>query len=150
MQNSAYPFITVLLRPDLGLHCLLRVFMSHCCKLIRDFMFVYNYIGLALRKCVFGHMRAEKAHIGLRIRAVWSVPSLSAYRIIAHSRIWHSKFSDQNLYFHWLIWVFAVYYCHKARKRYCHTEARIRDPRITVPALYRLSYRTATVTFFPS
>ena len=46
-------------------------------------------------KCDVGYtyMRTAKAQIRLRIRAVWSVPSLSANRIISNYRIyiWRSK-----------------------------------------------------------
>ena len=42
----------------------------------------------AMRKLVFGHMRTAKAKISLRIRAVWSGPSLSANRIIGDYRMY--------------------------------------------------------------
>ena len=45
-------------------------------------------MGRTMRKCVFRHMRTVKAQISLRIRAVWSGPSLSAYRIIGHYRMY--------------------------------------------------------------
>ena len=56
----------------------------------------YKYIfhtGRALRKH-FGHVRTAEAQISLRIRAVWSGPSLSAYRIIEQNRIyqWTANF----------------------------------------------------------
>ena len=41
-------------------------------------------MGRAMRKHVFGHMRTAKAQISLRIRAVWSGPSLSESRIIEY------------------------------------------------------------------
>ena len=44
------------------------------------------YMVLSMRKRAFGHMRTEKAQISLRIRAVWSGPSLSANRIIWYYR----------------------------------------------------------------
>ena len=44
----------------------------------------YMYMGYDMLKRVFGHMRTAKAQISLRIRAVWSGPSLSAYRIIGY------------------------------------------------------------------
>ena len=40
-----------------------------------------------MRNRVFGYMRTAKAEIGLRIRAVWSGPSLSAKKIIGHLTI---------------------------------------------------------------
>ena len=52
-----------------------------------------NYFGRTKRKHVFGHMRTAKAQISLRIRAVWSGPSLSANRIIEYYRMyqWTAK-----------------------------------------------------------
>ena len=46
-----------------------------------------------MRKHVFGYMRTVKALIRLRIRAVWSRPSLSANRIIGYYRMygWSAK-----------------------------------------------------------
>ena len=38
--------------------------------------------GRAMRKCVFGHMRTVKAQIRLRIRAVWSGPSLPTKELL--------------------------------------------------------------------
>ena len=40
-------------------------------------------VGRTVRKHVCGHMRTAKAQIRLRIRAVWSGPSLSANRIFS-------------------------------------------------------------------
>ena len=50
-------------------------------------------LGLAKRKRVFGHMRTAKVKISLRIRAVWSGPSLSANRIIGYRGMyeWRAK-----------------------------------------------------------
>ena len=45
-----------------------------------------------MRKFVFGHMRTVKAQISLRIRAVWSGPSLSANRIIGFYRMYQRRF----------------------------------------------------------
>ena len=46
-----------------------------------------------MRKHVFGHMRTAKAQISLRVRAVWSGPSLSANRFIGYYRMfeWRAK-----------------------------------------------------------
>ena len=46
-----------------------------------------------MRKRVFGNGRAAKAQISLRIRAVWSGPSLSANRIVGYYRMyeWSAK-----------------------------------------------------------
>ena len=49
----------------------------------------YNaHIGGAKRKCAFRHMRTAKALIRLRIRAVWTGPSLSADRITGYYRMY--------------------------------------------------------------
>ena len=58
--------------------------------------FVYYSMGRAMRKRVFGHMRTAKAQISLRIRAVWSGPSLSANRIIGYYEMyeWRAKAPD--------------------------------------------------------
>ena len=45
-----------------------------------------HHLGCAMRKRVFGHMRTAMAQIRLCIRAVWSRPSLSAYRITESCR----------------------------------------------------------------
>ena len=63
------------------------------------------YLGLALRRHVFGHIRTAKAQISLRIRAGWSGPSLSANRIIGYYRIyewwawpgWYDAHAQDNL-----------------------------------------------------
>ena len=47
-----------------------------------------TYIDCGMRKHVFGHMRTAKAQINLRIRAVWSGPTLSANRIIRYFRMY--------------------------------------------------------------
>ena len=44
----------------------------------------HNYIGLAMRKRVFGHMWKAKAHISLCICAVSSGPSMSTNRITGY------------------------------------------------------------------
>ena len=46
-----------------------------------------------MRKRVFGHMQIAKAQISLRIRAVWSGPSLSAKRIVGNYRIYFGEYS---------------------------------------------------------
>ena len=46
------------------------------------------HIGRTMRKYVFEYRRTARALIRLRIRAVWSRPSLSANRIIRHCRMW--------------------------------------------------------------
>ena len=39
---------------------------------------LWKHLDRAMQKNVFGHMRTAKGKISLRIRAVWSGPSLSA------------------------------------------------------------------------
>ena len=51
---------------------------------------VHN-IGSSMRQCVFGHLRTAKAQISLRIRTVWSGPSLSANRIIGYDRVYELR-----------------------------------------------------------
>ena len=50
-------------------------------------------MGRSVRKCVLRHMRTAKAQVSLRIRTVWSWPSLSAHRTIGYYRIyeWRAK-----------------------------------------------------------
>ena len=52
-----------------------------------------EYMGRSMRKRVFGHMRTAKTQISLRIRAVWSGPSLSANRISGYYKMyeWRAK-----------------------------------------------------------
>ena len=49
-------------------------------------VFVMVYKGSTMRKRVSGHLRTAKAQTSLRIRAVWSGPSLSANRILKYYR----------------------------------------------------------------
>ena len=51
------------------------------------------YVGSAMRKRVFGHMRTAKAQISLRMRAAWSGPSLFANRLTRYLRMyeWRAK-----------------------------------------------------------
>ena len=46
-----------------------------------------RHLGRALQKRVSRHMRTSKVQIRLRVRAVWSGPSLSANRIIGYCRM---------------------------------------------------------------
>ena len=50
-----------------------------------------DHLGRTIQKRVFGHMRIAKARISLRIRAVWSGPSLSDSRIIWYCRMYGRK-----------------------------------------------------------
>ena len=51
-------------------------------------------------KTYFGHMRTAKAQISLRIRAVWSWPSLSLTRINGYYKMteWRAKNPDDTVY----------------------------------------------------
>ena len=69
----------------------------------------------ALKIC-FGQMRIAKALIRLRMRAVWSGPLLSAYRIAGYCRInvsMYSRCSDQIVQLHWLTLTFTVRIWHE-------------------------------------
>ena len=51
-------------------------------------VFFYSFhLGRAKQKRVFGHMRTANAKISLRIRIVWSGPSLPTNRIIGYLRM---------------------------------------------------------------
>ena len=50
------------------------------------------YMDRVMRQRIFGHMRTAKAQISLRIRAVWSGPSLSANKLIGKEMYeWRAK-----------------------------------------------------------
>ena len=55
------------------------------------------HTGRTMRKRVFGHMRTAKTQISLRIRAVWSGPSLSANRIIGYYRMYDWRINVQMI-----------------------------------------------------
>ena len=75
-------------------------------------------IGFAIRKPVFGHKRAAKARISMRIRAVCSGPSLFANRIIGYYSMYEeSKGSDDTLRMHRMIWICADCPCSNAHFR---------------------------------
>ena len=60
---------------------------SHICRAMQGITFS-SKLGSAMWKRVFGHTLIAKTQISLRIRAVWSGPSLFAYRIIGYWRIY--------------------------------------------------------------
>ena len=80
--------ISSLLQNDLIIVTLLQ------CKLYQSY-----YMECAMRKRVFGHIRAAKTLIRLRIRAVWSGPSLSASRLIAYYRMYEWRAKRPGWYF---------------------------------------------------
>ena len=51
-------------------------------------------------KRIFGHVRTAKALISLRIRAAWSVPLLSTYRIIWFYRMYELKAKARYYFAH--------------------------------------------------
>ena len=61
------------------------------------------------RKRNFGHVRPAKIQISLRIRAVWSESSLSAFSIAKDTKILYAdnEDSDQTARMRRLIWVFV-------------------------------------------
>ena len=70
-----------------------------------------------VRKRTFLHMRPTKTPISLRIRAVWSESSLTAWRNFASLGIQNapSEDSDQTVRMRRLIWIFAGRTCMKVR-----------------------------------
>ena len=76
-------------------------------------------MGRKERKCTFWHVHPTKTQIRLRIRAVWSESSLSAWRKIASLAIQNapSDDSDQTVRMRRLIWIFAGQICKKVLSR---------------------------------
>ena len=50
--------------------------LLHCYRHIQE----QDHLVRVMWKCVFGHIQTAKTHISLRIRAVWSGPSMSVNR----------------------------------------------------------------------
>ena len=63
------------------------------------------------RKHTFGHMRPAKIQIGLRIRTVWSEPSLDAFWIAKDAKFLVSTKTDQTAQVRRMIWVFVGRTC---------------------------------------
>ena len=59
--------------------------------LCKNYNIPISIIRAMLWENAFGHMRTAKAQIRLRIRAVWSGPSLSTIRIIGYYRIYQLR-----------------------------------------------------------
>ena len=82
-----------------------------------------------MRQRVFGHMRTAKAQISLRIRAVWSGPSLSANRIIGYYRMYQWR-ANARMRPHacvgW-IWLCAFCACWKRHVRSAQTKFYLSD-----------------------
>ena len=64
-----------------------------------------------MRKRAFGHMRTAKAQISLRIRAVWSGPSLSANRIIGHYRMYQLRANARMRLCACVGWIWICAFC---------------------------------------
>ena len=72
-----------------------------------------------VQKCTFWHVRPTKTQISLRIRAVCSESSLSAWRNLVSLAIQNtpSEGSDQTAWMRRLIWIFTGCICSKLRCR---------------------------------
>ena len=75
-------------------------------------LYELGFMLRALRKRVFGHMRTVNAKISLRIRAVWSEPSLSASRILGYKRMCQWKGLGDT--FRGMMWIWRFCACSKA------------------------------------
>ena len=56
-----------------------------------------QYMGRAMRKRAFGHLRTTKTQISLRIRAVWSGSALSAISIIGYYGLYKWRATAQMI-----------------------------------------------------
>ena len=74
------------------------------------------HMGRARRKLVFGHLRAAKALIRLRIRAVWSGPSLSANRVIGYCRMWEWRANTRMIRYACAGWSESANFAHVRRQ----------------------------------
>ena len=72
---------------------------------------LFSDMGRALRKRVFGNMRTVKAQISLRIRAVWSAPSLSANRIIGHYKMYGWRANARIRLCAYVEWIWMYILC---------------------------------------
>ena len=68
-----------------------------------------------IRKHVYGHMRTANAQIRLRIRAVWSGPSLSANRIVGYYRMFQRKANAQMSFRACAEWCKSTHFAHARR-----------------------------------
>ena len=82
----------------------------------RTFVYKIDRINRNVRKRTFGHLHPTKTQISLRMRAVWSESSLSAWRdwILGYQNA-ASEYSDQTARMRRLIWIFAGRRCPKVR-----------------------------------
>ena len=65
-----------------------------------------------MRKRIFGHMRTANAQISLRIRAVWSGPSMSANRIIGYHKMCEWKIQVRMVFCVCAGWSESVHFAH--------------------------------------
>ena len=89
----------------------------HFQQLCLNFKYAVYKTGRTWRKCVFGRQRTAKSPISLRIRAVWSGPSLSANRTIECYRMFVSMKSecpDEILRICRKMWIRTFCACSKA------------------------------------
>ena len=68
-----------------------------------------------MRKRVFGHMRTAKAQVSLRIRTIWSGPSLSANRIIGYYRMFEWRAKIQMILCAYAGWSEPAHFAHVRR-----------------------------------
>ena len=88
--------------------------LSFCIFIIMSMRYP-SIIGPSHAKRVFGYMRT--AQISLRIRAVWSGPSLSANRIIGHYKMYQRRANARMrlcAYVGW-IWICVLCACSKTQ-----------------------------------
>ena len=71
-----------------------------------------QYIDRTMRKRVFGHVLTVKAQISLRIRAVWSGPSLSTNRIIGYYRMYEWRGNNRKLLCACARWSESAHFVH--------------------------------------
>ena len=62
-------------------------------------------------KHVFGHMRSAKAQIRLRIRAVWSGPSMPTNRVIGHCRMYQWRANARVRFCACMGWIWIYAFC---------------------------------------
>ena len=77
----------------------------------------------AIQKCVIRHMWTVKAQIRLRIRAVWSGPSLSTNTIIGYYKMYELRAENQMILWTCAEWSETVYFVYVWRHFFCLTWA---------------------------
>ena len=82
---------------------------------LHSFISYITSMGRAMLNRVFGHMRTVKAQIRLRVRAVWSGPSLSADRITGYHRMHEWKTKAHMIL---CAWSESAHFTHTRRPKY--------------------------------